>query len=120
TTITIDGVQRQADGRVSISPSVKAAGINLKPGEYLAEDKGGSRSFDLDQAKRYNNALSSVPKGSKPTTDNGKEYDGVIYYFQSEAAAVKALNTLKLDNVNLHSDFHIAYYDDAGNLKVER
>ncbi len=83
------------------------------PGRYAVEDKSGSGAYKPDQAQRYSAALE---RDGKITMKTGDEYEGVIYFFDTQKAYEGAIKTLK----DMHAKIHVAYYNDEGILRWMR
>ena len=90
-------------------------------GKYLVEDKGGARAFQIEQAKIYS---AHIMKGKDRTiktqnlvTKEGAEYDGVVYFFENEKFAIKAIE--KLDKIEAYREgyIHLAFFDKTGKIK---
>jgi hypothetical protein len=104
--LKIAGTERTADD--AISATRRVPGSPLEPGKkYLVDDKAGSGAFKLDQAQDYSNAFN---REGKLTTSNGKQYDGLVYFCDSEATANNIANKINKLNENIH----IAYFDSKG------
>jgi hypothetical protein len=112
----IEGTKRSGDRAIEITNQL--AEDAPPPGRYLVDDKGGAAAFDKKQAQRYSDFLdkSDPPgqiraegaAGAKPET-----YDGVVYIFDSEAAA-RAARTY-VDANSLHQNIYMGFYDQNGN-----
>ena len=104
---TLAGTSRRADGSIEIrNPPTR----ELKRGEYLAEDKAGPGAFQLDQAQRYSKALTDGR--GRITATNGREYQGIVYFFSNQREAQAALNQVR----GLHPNIHVAYYNEQGTV----
>jgi len=92
---------------IEISTSV---GENSPPtGKYLVEEKFGRNAFDEKQAQRYSSFLQN---NGKVRTADGKEYSGIIYFFDNKEAAETAINQMK----GLSANIYIGFYDNSGDL----
>lgn len=110
---------RQADGMVDVIDPVKISGRGRQgptvSGRFYAEDKAGG-GFRLDQAEAYSAALAK--SGGKISAVDGREYNGVLYFFSDKAHALAA--TKKMDELKLSSNIHVAFYDTDGALRWVR
>jgi len=78
----------------------------------LVDDKSGS-SFDIKQAQDYAKIVLGQAKGPR--------VDGMMYVFDSEAAARAAADTLKDDDLCktvFRSKLRVAFFDANGKFQV--
>ena len=92
-----------------------------KKGKYLVEDKGGSRAFQIEQAKIYS---AHIMKGKERTiktqnllTKEGGEYNGVVYFFESRKFADKAIEKLEKIEAYQAGYIHVAFLNKTGKLQ---
>lgn len=90
-------------------------------GKYLVEDKGGSRAFQIEQAKIYS---AHIMRGKERTiktqslvTKEGAEYDGIVYFFENEKFAQSAIDKLGRIEAYRAGYIHVAFFDKTGKLK---
>lgn len=100
---------RMADGVVKVEAEL--IGENAPPvGTYIAEDKAGKAAFKEIQAAAYSDDLNN---GN--LVADGYTYDGILYFFQSETTARKAV--AKLDAIDANSSIYVSYVSGNGNMR---
>jgi hypothetical protein len=105
------GWGNRTDRRVKNIEISTSVGENSPPaGKYLVEDKFGPNAFDEEQAQRYSSFLQN---NGKVRTLDGKEYSGIIYFFDKQEAALKAWNKMQ----GLSANIYIGFYGESGNLQ---
>ena len=50
-------------------------------------------------------------------TKEGGEYDGVVYFFENEKFAIKAIKDLDKIEAYQEGYIHVAFFDETGKLK---
>jgi hypothetical protein len=80
-------------------------------GRYAVEDKAGPNAFKPEQAQYYSDQLTEG--GGQITTVDGSAYDGILYFFDTEAAATTAARSLE----GLNPNIHVGFYNTMGELE---
>ncbi len=110
----VSGKDRIADGAVEVKGQ-KDAGAP-PDGKFLVEDKAGPTAFKPDQADDYS---ANLKKGGGKIKAGGREYDGVIYRFDTLKAAEDAMAKIKLQGEAgaVHKNIYVCYVDAQGQLQ---
>jgi len=98
---------RYADDAVEVAGRLPSPGAPPR-GRYLLDDKGGADPFGLTQARDYSSQIT----GGRLGADDGRQYDGLVYFFQEEDAARRA--AAALDANELSDRIFVGYFDAAG------
>jgi hypothetical protein len=101
------GGNRNADDAVIVKSDIRQG---PPAGKYLVDDKAGLHAFKNKQAKNYSSSIEQG--GGKIKTIDGQEYDGLIYFFDTEASADNAMTTIEKLNRNIY----VGFYDAQGQL----
>jgi hypothetical protein len=103
----LDGV-KIADDAVVVKNDIEEG---PPAGKYLVDDKAGPNAFDKTQAENYSSSIEQG--GGIIKTMGGKEYDGLIYFFDTRTSAEKAMGTIN----NLNHKIYVGYYNPKGELE---
>jgi peptide methionine sulfoxide reductase MsrA len=101
---------RVADDVISVTDDIEAG---PPVGKYLVEDKAGPGAFKLDQAKDYFESLDPV-NGTVKTKD-GKQYNGIVYFFDSRESAQNAKRIIQ--GLSHKEKIYVGYYNAQSKLE---
>ncbi|NUQ23494.1 MAG: DUF4157 domain-containing protein [Saprospiraceae bacterium] len=99
---------RMADGAINVRRRLTEGAPPR--GNYLVDDKSGLSAFSIEQARNY---ARHVRRGTLRTGD--RAYNGVVYFFQTEAAAQGAFEQLQRNK--LTKGIFVSYFDETGEMR---